>query len=315
MFTELTDSPERAAEFILKGDLSAFPTETVYGLGADACNPTAVAKIFEAKGRPADNPLIVHIGDHAHLRSVVRNIPAHAVKLLTAFMPGPLTLVLPRHQNIPDIVTAGLDTVGVRFPVHPVAQAFLKACGRPVAAPSANRSGRPSPTTWQAVVSELDGLIPCILKGEQSQVGLESTVVDCSGSEPVVLRAGAVTLEQLQREVPSTKLVSKDTAPARSPGMKYRHYCPAAEVVLVNDPSGVVPTGRCAYIGLTATDLSFQKVVLCRDLEEYARRLFEFFRECDLDGIEQIFCQRVAEKGLGLALMDRLRRSASRDGG
>lgn len=311
MFTELTESPERAADFILRGELSAFPTETVYGLGADACNPTAVARIFEAKGRPADNPLIVHISDPAHLRFVVSKLSSDAIRLLTAFMPGPLTLVLPRCKDIPDIVTAGLDTVGVRFPSHPIAQAFLKACGRPVAAPSANRSGRPSPTTWQAVVSELDGLIACVLKGEQSQVGLESTVVDCSGDVPVVLRAGAVTLEQLQREVPATRLLSKDSGPARSPGMKYRHYSPRAQVVLVDDLNAVSLVGRSAYIGLEATQLPFQRVALCRDLEDYARRLFEFFRECDSEAIEWIFCQRVEEKGLGLALMDRLRRASS----
>ncbi len=312
MLTELTDDPELAAEFILKGELAAFPTETVYGLGADACNPTAVARIFEAKGRPNDNPLIVHIVDPAHLRFVVRELPSHAVRLLNAFVPGPLTLVLPRYRAIPDIVTAGLDTVGVRFPSDPVARAFLRACGRPVAAPSANRSGRPSPTTWQAVISELDGLIPCILKGGQSQVGLESTVVDCSQDEPLVLRAGAVTLEQLQAEVPSTRLLSDHTGSARAPGMKYRHYSPCAHVVLIDDLKGVELTGKCAYIGLADTDLPFQRVVICQDLDEYARKLFEFFRQCDLEQIGQIFCQKVEEKGLGLALMDRLRRAASK---
>ncbi|MCS6884355.1 MAG: L-threonylcarbamoyladenylate synthase [Acidobacteriota bacterium] len=312
MLTELTDDPVKAAQFIRKGEIVAFPTETVYGLGADARNPVSVSKIFAAKGRPTDNPLIVHIADKLQLLEVARELPPFAEALAERFMPGPLTLVLFRRRIIPDIVTAGLDTVGVRCPQHPLAQEFLRAAACPVAAPSANRSGRPSPTTWRAVLTELEGLLPCVLKGEQSHFGLESTVVDCTGEMPLVLRAGAVTLEQLCQVVPSTRL-AECNAKVRSPGMKYRHYCPRVNVVLVNSPQEIPMelSTRSAYIGLVTPKLPLQKTVVCEGLEDYARQLFEFFRECEMANVEQIFCQTVEDRGLGLALMDRLRRAAA----
>ena len=164
MTTHLTESPEDAAAYIRRGQTVAFPTETVYGLGADAFNGDAVQQIFAAKGRPSDNPLIVHIADRAQVDRLAASVPGPARALMDRFFPGPLTLILPRCPDVPSVVTAGLDTVGVRMPDHPVAQRFLAACGTPVAAPSANRSGRPSPTTWQAVRDDLDGRIPCILK-------------------------------------------------------------------------------------------------------------------------------------------------------
>ena len=181
----LTRSPQEAAEFILKGELVAFPTETVYGLGASLWDESALRKIFDAKGRPSDNPLIVHIAGLDQLDSIAATIPKSASIFIRRFFPGPLTLVLPKHPRVPLLATAGLETVAVRMPRLALAQEFLGLCGVPVAAPSANLSGRPSPTTWEAVKTDLDGRIACILVGDQTEVGLESTVVDCTGEQPI----------------------------------------------------------------------------------------------------------------------------------
>jgi L-threonylcarbamoyladenylate synthase len=313
MKTELTESVQRAAQFIRRGEVVAFPTETVYGLGADAFAEAAIGKIFAAKGRPADNPLIVHIAALWQLSLVAREVPPSARQFIAAFFPGPLTLVLPKAEAVPLVVTAGLETVGVRMPRHPVAHEFLKACEVPVAAPSANLSGRPSPTTWTAVYADLDGRISCILKGDQSEVGLESTVVDCTSAAPVVLRAGAITLEQLRAVMPSTRLSDAgEAALPKSPGMKYRHYAPQARVIVIAQPQQAAPQRDAAYIGLQshpqAAEFALHQV--CASVEEYARALFDFFRQCDAAGVAVLWCQTVAEKGLGLALMDRIRRAA-----
>lgn len=313
MNTKLTQSPTIAARYIAHGDIVAFPTETVYGLGAHIFNEDAIRKIFEAKGRPTDNPLIAHIASLTQLPTITRNVPPIAHKLIEAFFPGPLTLVLPKHPMVPLLATAGLQTIGVRMPQHPIAAQFLRACGVPVVAPSANLSGRPSPTTWQAVREDLNGRIACILKSDQAKVGLESTVVDCTGAHPVILRAGGVTLEQLREVIPETELANaKDAAAPKSPGMKYRHYSPNARVSISRFPQLTAPVGESAYIGLDAPMRAdaFKKVQLCKNVEEYAHSIFHFFRECDEEGLETIFCQAVTEEGLGLALMDRLRRAA-----
>lgn len=313
MNTKITQSPSLAARYIIHGEVVAFPTETVYGLGANIFNEDAIRKIFEAKGRPTDNPLIVHLSDFNQLRSVVREIPPNAHKLMDAFFPGPLTLVMPKHEKVPAIATAGLNTIGVRMPQHPTAKQFLHACGLPIVAPSANLSGRPSPTTWWAVREDLNGRIACILKGHQTKVGLESTVVDCTGPIPVVLRAGGVTLEQLREIIPETEMAKAGDAVApKSPGMKYRHYSPNARVSISNFPQFTAPVGESAYIGIDPPPHpeGFKKVLLCKDVAEYAHSLFHFFRECDEAGLQTIFCQAVQEEGLGLALMDRIRRAA-----
>ena len=312
MKTLLTTSFRKAAGFILQNDVVAFPTETVYGLGANACNAEAVKKIFAAKGRPSDNPLIVHIAGVEQLSSVVSSIPLFAEKLLDAFAPGPLTLVLPKNKSISSMATAGLKTVGVRIPKHPVAHKFLKECGLPVAAPSANVSGKPSPTTWHAVRLDLNGRIPCILKGDPSRIGVESTVVDCSGNAPVILRAGGITLEQLRSIVPSSRIGRQHRqGSVKSPGVKYRHYSPLAYVFIVNDVEETVPMKSAAYIGIKKIGRrEFGAKKICRDTTDYARSLFHFFRECDRRHIQTIYCESVGEDGIGLAIMDRIRKAA-----
>jgi len=311
--TELTDSPEIAAQFIRAGGIVAFPTETVYGLGADVFNEAAVGKIFRAKRRPADNPLIAHIGDLAQIARLTPGVPRQARLFIEAFFPGPLTLVLTRAANVPLVAAAGLDTIGVRMPRSNLANAFLRACGTPVVAPSANLSGKPSPTTWQAVREDLDGSIDCILQGEATEIGLESTVVDCTGSVPVVLRAGAVSIESLKDVVPDTRVFQLvDEEVSRSPGMRHKHYAPNAAVVLVDSPSKIIETARAAFIGLARLHASLDRSLVCESVEDYARNLFAFFRDCDNAGVRTIYCQTVAETGLGAALMDRLRRAAAR---
>jgi L-threonylcarbamoyladenylate synthase len=313
MITRLTRSPRIAAQFIRRGEVVAFPTETVYGLGADVFNEAAIERIFNAKGRPTDNPLIAHIAAVEQIELLARDIPPAAIKLIEAFFPGPLTIVLPKRDRVPLIATAGLETIGIRLPRHPLAHEFILACNTPLVAPSANLSGRPSPTTWQAVKSDLDGRISCILQGAQTEVGLESTVIDGTGPHPVLLRAGAVTLEQLRAVIPETRLASAgDKSAPRSPGLKYRHYAPRAEVYLITRPSQIARPEEAGYIGLDEPGQGFRLVRRCRDLTEYARELFQFFRECDAVGVRDIYCQEVDEEGLGLALMDRLHRAAHR---
>jgi L-threonylcarbamoyladenylate synthase len=309
--TLVTESPEEAASFIRSGGIAAFPTETVYGLGADAFDADAVRKVFEAKGRPADNPLIVHVADAEQIDLVVDTLPGSARALMEHFFPGALTLVLPKSNRIPAIVTAGLQTVGVRMPGLPRTLAFLGACGRPVAAPSANRSGRPSPTTWEAVLDDLDGRIPCVLRGERSRVGLESTVVDCSTGTPVILRAGAISVDLLRGVVSTIEGPRSDTI-ARSPGMRHRHYAPQAHVVLVRR-APALPSGRPAYIGLEPPLLpdAYRILKTPATKEAYAYELFDFMRRCDAEHVDVIYCQEVDAEGVGLAIMDRLRRAAA----
>jgi L-threonylcarbamoyladenylate synthase len=311
MQTVLTESPEIAAGFIRSGGIVAFPTETVYGLGANLFDPIAIKRIFEAKIRPADNPLIAHIGDVSQIDLVASEIPEAARRFMERYFPGPLTLVLPKTDKVPKVATAGLATIGVRMPSHELALRFLKACNTPVAAPSANLSGRPSPTTWQAVVEDLTGRIDCILQGDPTEIGIESTVVDCTSGIPMVLRSGGVTLEQLQSVVPETELYKRrGNEKPRSPGMKHRHYSPRADVILVDDLS-FVTTDRSAFIGREKPAAEFEDVKVCTSDDEYAQSVFGFFRDCDRRGIKTIYCQKVEERGIGLALMDRLRRAAS----
>lgn len=310
--TRLTRSAIEAAEFIKLGGIVAFPTETVYGLGADVFNERAIAKIFDAKRRPADNPLISHVGVRDQIPLLISELPKAAERFIAAFFPGPLTIVLPKSDKVPTIATAGLDTIGFRMPANAVANEFLQACETPVAAPSANLSGKPSPTTWQAVFEDLDGSIDCILQGEPTRIGLESTVVDCTSDIPLVLRLGSVSLEQLRSVGPETRIyLPGENEPPRSPGVKHKHYSPRARVILVGTGAVTDASESSAFIGLSKPDSNFAYQKTCGSVEEYAREIFEFFRECDRRDIKQIFCERVDEKGIGAALMDRLRRAAS----
>ncbi len=317
--TVITISPQNAAGFIKRGGIVAFPTETVYGLGADVFDEAAIARIFEAKQRPQDNPLIAHVATKEQIQELATDITESAERFIRGFFPGPLTVVLEKSSKVPLTATAGLDTIGVRMPRGELAQRFLAACGVPVVAPSANVSGRPSPTTWRAVAEDLDGRIDCILQGEATEIGLESTVVDCTGEVPVLLRAGAVSLAELQAVVPGTVVYeASDLDIVRSPGMRHRHYSPGAKVVLINYelPITNYELDRVAYIGLrTPETQSLPLPVLtrvCSSVEEYAHQLFEFFRECDRLKIHTIYCEEVPETGIGAALMDRLRRASER---
>ncbi len=311
MKTILTKSPVEAAQIIKRGGTVAFPTETVYGLGADVFDEKAIAKIFEAKRRPNDNPLIAHVGCLEQIKLLAFEINETAQKFITAFFPAPLTIVLPKARRVPLAATANLETIGVRMPRSDFALEFLRACETPVVAPSANLSSRPSPTTWRAVFDDLNGRIDCILQGETTEIGLESTVVDCTSDTPLVLRSGAITLEQLQKIVPETRIykLKTDETP-KSPGLKHRHYSPRAKVILVNPESKIQNSKSSAFIGLDLPDEKFDFVKVCASVEDYAHSIFDFFRQSDRRGIEKIFCQTVEEKGIGLALMDRLKRAA-----
>lgn len=309
----LTRDPACAASYLRQGKLVAFPTETVYGLGADAFNEDAVLKVFEAKSRPRDNPLIVHAATTQQVAQLASSVPGVAEELMESFFPGPLTLILPRHPELPAVTTGGLETVAVRVPGHSMARAFLAACDTPVAAPSANISGRPSATTWRDVLDDLRGSLACLLRDDGPGAGLESTVVDCTESKPVVLRPGVVSLEALRQIAPSVVTgQSLAGAPVRSPGMQYRHYAPDSRVQLVRTPCEAVPNAKSAFIGLepVADPAAFGAVRVCASEEEYARDLFRFFRQCDRLEISLVYCQETKTSGIGRALMDRLNRAS-----
>ncbi len=308
--TLVTASIEEAAARLRQGQTVIFPTETVYGLGADATNPVAVAAIFEAKQRPADNPLIVHIYDLAQVEKLAHDVPAYAWTLMEHYFPGPLTVLLPKREIIPDITTAGSPKVCLRMPSLPIAREFLRACDLPVAAPSANISGRPSPTRWQDCLEDMDGRVGAILKGPEATFGLESTIVDCSGLVPVLMRPGVVTLEEMARLVPEIQMHAPHI-PVALPGMKYRHYAPRARVYLLQP--GETPSDLehpAAFIGLEAPAFKTDYQFIAPSLHDYAKRLFAFMRECDRRGMRQIYAQRVPESGLGRALLNRLSKAA-----
>jgi L-threonylcarbamoyladenylate synthase len=310
--THLTRSVPDAAAVLRGGGLVAFPTETVYGLGASALDDDAVRAVFAAKGRPSDNPLIVHVASIEAVEHIAE-LPPDGRRLLAAFAPGPLTLVLPSRGVLPASVTAGGSTVAVRIPDHALALALIEAAGVPLVAPSANRSGRPSPTTWQAVRDDLDGRIDAILQGEPTRVGLESTVVDVTGAAPLLLRPGALSLGDLRAVVPgATRLDPSDAAASgRSPGLRHRHYAPNAVVRIVEQPQDLRPASSAAFIGLSAPRPGYGLAVHCADAADYARRVFSFFRQAEDAGMKRIDAEAVPETGVGAALMDRLRRAAA----
>lgn len=316
------DSIKRAAEIIKRGGLVAFPTETVYGLGANGLDGEAAARIYTAKGRPADNPLILHIAQKNEVYALAAEVPAEAQRLMDAFWPGALTIILPKKAHIPEIVSAGLETVGVRMPSHPAARALIAAAGLPLAAPSANASGRPSPTLAEHVAHDLGGRIDMILDGGATECGLESTVVEATAEGVCVLRPGAVTLEDLRGVVPDVWLDTGSTAAPKAPGMKYTHYSPLAEVILVTGaPERVAEYIRTAAAAseapvgiLTARNGydSGKDIVLSLGArqEDAAANLFAMLREFDRRGVTRVYAEGVDERGLGLAVMNRLGKAA-----
>ncbi len=310
-----------AARLIREGGLVAFPTETVYGLGADALNPQAVARVFEVKQRPTFDPLIVHIADCARLEQLVVEVPETARRLIERFWPGPLTIVLPKREVVPDLVTAGLPTVAVRMPDHRLALELIRLADRPIAAPSANRFGRLSPTTAQHVMEQLGEKIDYILDGGACRVGVESTVVECSDEGLVILRPGGISLEELQTIVQPVRMADDaergETKAKRSPGRLPQHYAPHKPLVVVDDPRSVADAGRCGLLVLRAVPEAerFGAVEILSqsgDLREAAARFFAALRRLDAAPIERIVAVAFPERGLGRALNDRLRRAASR---
>ena len=327
------ESLSRAGELIRAGGLVAFPTETVYGLGANALDADAVRRIFEAKGRPGDNPLIVHISRVDQLSPLITGAPSPAARaLMDACWPGPMTLIFPKSPAVPAEVTAGLDTVAVRFPVHPAARSLIEAARRPIAAPSANRSGRPSPTTAAHVLEDMDGRVPLILDGGACAVGLESTVIDVTGDTPRILRPGGVTPERIAEICGGVTVDDAVLRPLRegekprSPGMKYRHYAPTGALTIVQGGADAV-AGKIRMLYDAALAGGKSPLILAldghidaygdrrclslgADAEAMARSMFARLRDADALGADAIFSEAIPTDGVGLAVMNRLERAA-----
>ena len=314
----------RAAEIIRNGGLVAFPTETVYGLGASAMDSKAIKKIFSAKGRPSDNPLIVHIADPAQLGDVAGQISATALILAERFWPGPLSLVLPRADHVPAEVSAGLPTVAVRMPDHRVALDLILAAGVPIAAPSANRSGRPSPTSYYHVLEDLAGRIDAVIRSAACTIGLESTVLDLTGARPVILRPGGVSRENLEAVLGCRIALSGSNDAQgipRSPGMKYRHYSPRAPLLLIAGPesrrSMFIESLVKSYQGRGLKVALLSSYIRGYDTgkagpQQLALHLYDALRQIDHRGADLILAEETDIKGLGLAVMNRLRKASTR---
>ena len=307
----------KAADVIKHGGLVAFPTETVYGLGADTFNPTAVANIFRAKGRPMDNPLISHIAEIGELERFAREIPDTAVKLAEQFWGGPLTIILKKKTGIPDEVTAGLDTVAVRLPSHSIANALIRLSGTAIAAPSANLSGSPSPTTAEHCIADLDGRVDMIIDGGSSMIGIESTVVDLTGEIPVILRPGMISPEDMTSVIGEVIYGGEAVGAPKCPGMKYTHYSPEADVTVLKNIESFskyatdgkkicIITKNAAKKNLTA-DFIYDAG---ESDTEYAARLFYLLRKADEDGADTVFAELPENYGIGIALYNRLYKSA-----
>lgn len=320
---------------IRKGGLAAFPTETVYGLGANALDSNAVKKIFTAKGRPQDNPLIVHISDFDQIDGLVSEVPEIAKKLMEKFWPGPMTLIMKKKPIIPDTTSAGLDSIGIRMPSDIIAREIIKAAKTPIAAPSANISGRPSPTDVERCIEDMNGKIEYIIGGENCKIGVESTIIDCTVSPACVLRPGGITLEML-REIDDRIYIDKaimekpkaDFKP-KAPGMKYRHYAPKAPVKIVSgDTKKTVAKinemvqnyiGEGKKVGIMATDETADKynkkaMIMSlgsrKDMMSISKNLFETLRSFDDKEVDVILSEAFEKKGLGVAIMNRLNKSA-----
>lgn len=338
---------QKAADLIKNGGIIAFPTETVYGLGADALDPEAVAKIFKAKGRPSDNPLIVHIAEIKDLEKLAQDIPEEAYILAKGFWPGPLTLVLKRQNIVPDITTSGLDTVAIRLPDHEIARSLIRQSGKYLAAPSANKSGRPSPTDAATVRKDFtEEEVPLIIDGGPTQVGLESTVLDLSVRPFTLLRSGGVSQKQIEyclsdhsslahckirtSNPASDSDLTKTTSAPKSPGMKYKHYSPQAKLILCHKPEQI--HSLIKKLRTQNLELKTKIGILCckenhdkypeanlviavgsiSNLEEIASNIFRTLREFDSAGVDLIISESFPTEGIGLAIMDRLTKAASK---
>ena len=327
---------EEAGAIIRDGGTVAFPTETVYGLGANALDEEAVKKIFIAKGRPQDNPLIVHVCSK-NISELVKEVPEVAQRMIDKFWPGPLTIILEKNDIIPNMTSANLNTVGIRMPSSEIALKLIELSKRPIAAPSANISGRPSPTEVERCIEDLNGKVDYIIGGESSDIGVESTIIDCTVNPPLVLRPGGITLEML-KEIDSnieidSALKSKPTEnfKPKAPGMKYRHYAPKAHLKIIRGKNektieiineileNYIEKGNDVAILTTDENLNkfnSGKVISLgseNNLNEIAKNLFETLRKCDDLGVQHILCQGFEEKGVGLAIMNRLNKAAGYD--
>ncbi|MFO8019031.1 MAG: L-threonylcarbamoyladenylate synthase [Promethearchaeia archaeon] len=321
----------KSANILRNGGLVAFPTETVYGLGANALNPNAVCKIFEVKGRPPDNPLIIHIGRKADLERLAVNIPQDAELLIKNFWPGPLTLILKKSSIIPKIVNAGLETVAIRMPSNKIALSLIKEANVPISAPSANISTRPSPTSADHVINDLGEKVDLIIDGGETNIGVESSVIDLTTTPRTLLRPGGVTFEDLQAVLGKNNVQKLDSKPQydqfkpKSPGMKYRHYSPKADVFLVEGQTPNVEEKvqeiatyykkeGCKVGIMTVKETHHYQAdkvkFIGHDFETIAQNMFKTFRKFDKNGMDVIIMEGVEEKQLGLAIMNRLRKAA-----
>ena len=327
---------EEACRILQKGGLVAFPTETVYGLGGDAMHPEASAKIYAAKGRPSDNPLIVHIADMDALEDIAQSVPEAAVKLADHFWPGPLTMIFPKKEAVPKSTTGGLETVAVRMPSHPVARALIRESGVYIAAPSANTSGRPSPTTAEHVRVDLEGKIDMILDGGAVGIGLESTIVDLSTGVPTILRPGYITGEMLEDVLGEVQvdpaILSQKMNPnivAKAPGMKYRHYAPKGQMTIIEGDTGKVvdeinrlvkeKTDEGCSVAVIATEET-KDAYACANVRSVGSRategsiaagLYDILREMDHIGAEYIYAESFEKDTLGKAIMNRMLKAAA----
>lgn len=321
----------KAADFIKNGGLVAFPTETVYGLGGDGLNSEAASKIYKAKGRPSDNPLILHINDQKMLHKIVNDVNSMAKKIMTAFCPGPITLILPKSDIVPSSVTGGLNTVAVRMPDNDIARELIRLSNTPIAAPSANISGRPSPTTAQAVYNDLHDRIDMILDGGACHFGVESTIVDCTEDVPIILRPGAITKEMLEELFPVVKIdraIVGDNIVPKAPGMKYKHYAPKANMILFEGSSAkmveAIASKMADYekegkkVGLVvsyevAEKLQHENTAIYgnqEDLLTIASEIYECLRFFDDKDVDIILAEGTTDKGIGLAIMNRLHKAS-----
>ena len=322
-----SDTLKKVGETLRLGGLAAIPTETVYGLAANAFSDDAVKKIFVAKGRPQDNPLIVHISEIEELYPLVKKVPESALRLCEKFWPGPLTIILEKSDAVCESVSAGLNTVAVRMPSHPVARAIIKASGVPLAAPSANVSGKPSPTTAQHVLHDMNGKIDMIIDGGESDVGVESTVITLCTEKPKLLRPGGITMEQLREVLGEVEVDSavmgelKEGEKPASPGMKYKHYSPDADVLIVRGSLSGLKKLSENYSPETTVILCFDgedSVFSCKtmllgkkdDAAEHAHRIFDLLRKADEYGYKNVLVHCPPNDGVGMAVMNRLLRAA-----